>query len=108
MRVKTLLEHPDFDLKQPNKVRAVIGAFCQNNPRHFHAADGSGYVFLTEQLLKVDKINPQISERLATPFTRWQRLDAVRQQHILAQLELLAEAHLSADLREIVTKSLAK
>lgn len=107
-RVKRLLEHPDFDLKQPNKVRSVIGAFCQNNPRHFHAADGSGYAFLTEQLLKVDKINPQIAARLATPFTRWQRLNKVRQQHILTQLDVLSKADLSADLREIVTKSLAK
>lgn len=106
--VKTLLKHPDFDFKQPNKVRAVIGTFCQNNPRHFHAADGSGYAFLTEQLLKVDKLNPQISARLATPFTRWQRFDAVRQEHMLAQLERLSTAHLSADLREIVNKSLAK
>ncbi len=97
-----------FDLKKPNKVRAVIGAFCQNNPRHFHAVDGSGYAFLTEQLLKVDKLNPQISARLATPFTRWQRFDTVRQQHMLEQLEYLSEANLSADLREIVTKSLAK
>jgi aminopeptidase N len=107
-RVKKLLEHPDFDMKQPNKVRAVIGAFCQNNPRHFHAADGSGYAFLTEQLFAVDKINPQIAARLATPFTRWQRLDKVRQQHILTQLDVLSKAHLSADLREIVTKSLVQ
>ncbi|MDF1683919.1 MAG: aminopeptidase N [Legionellaceae bacterium] len=107
-RVKKLLEHPDFDLKKPNKVRAVIGAFCQNNPRHFHAVDGSGYAFLTEQLLKVDKLNPQISARLATPFTRWQRFDMARQKHMLEQLKYLSEANLSADLREIVTKSLAQ
>ena len=107
-RVKALLDHPDFDLKNPNKVRAVIGAFCQSNPRHFHAADGSGYAFLTEQLLEIDKLNPQISARLATPFTRWQRFDAVRQQHMQTQLERLSAAELSADLREIVTKSLAK
>jgi len=107
-RVRNLLEHPDFEMKQPNKVRAVIGAFCQNNPRYFHAADGSGYAFLTEQLLKVDKINPQIAARLATPFTRWQRLDTIRQQHILTQLEALSKVNLSADLREIVTKSLAQ
>lgn len=107
-RVDALLDHPDFDLKKPNKVRAVIGAFCQNNPRHFHAADGSGYAFLTERLLEVDKLNPQISARLATPFTRWQRFDRVRQQHMLAQLERLSAENLSADLREIVNKSLAK
>lgn len=107
-RVQALLKHADFDLKKPNKVRAVIGAFCQNNPRHFHVADGRGYVFLTEQLLKIDKLNPQIAARLATPFTRWQRLDVIRQQHMQDQLERLSAAELSADLREIVTKSLAK
>lgn len=107
-RVEALLEHPDFDLKKPNKVRAVIGAFCQNNPRYFHAEDGRGYAFLTDRLLEIDKINPQIAARLATPFTRWQRFDAMRQKHMLAQLERLSVADLSVDLREIVTKSLVK
>lgn len=104
--VKKLLSHPAFNIKNPNKVRSLIGAFSQSNPRHFHAADGSGYVFLTDMLLKMDKINPQIAARLATPLTRWQRLDAPRQKLIKQQLERLAAVELSRDLRELVLKGL--
>lgn len=104
--VKKLLSHPDFDLKKPNKVRALIGAFTQANHRNFHAIDGSGYVFLTEMLMKVDKLNPQIAARLATPYTRWKRLNAPRQELMKKQLECLAGEKLSRDMRELVTKSL--
>lgn len=104
--VKKLLSHPAFNIKNPNKARSLIGAFSQSNPRHFHAADGSGYVFLTDMLLKMDKINPQIAARLATPLTRWQRLDAPRQKLIKQQLERLAAVELSRDLRELVLKGL--
>lgn len=106
--VQALLTHQAFNIKNPNKVRAVVGAFCQANPRHFHALDGSGYNFLTEMLLKLDKINPQIAARLATPFTRWQRLDAPRQQLIKHQLACLITKELSPDLRELITKSSIK
>lgn len=106
-QVVRLLSHPAFQLKNPNKVRALIGAFCQANPRHFHAADGSGYAFLTDMLLKVDAINPQIAARLATPLTRWQRLDQPRQALIQQQLAYLIKRPLSRDLQEIVTKSIA-
>ena len=105
IQVQRLLSHPAFNLKNPNKVRALIGAFSQANPRHFHALDGSGYAFLTEMLLQLDKINPQIAARLATPFTRWQRLDAPRQASMKQQLTRLAGADLSRDLREVVEKS---
>lgn len=105
-RVKILIKHPAFSMKNPNKVRAVIGAFCQANPRHFHAADGSGYVFLREMLEQMDKINPQIAARLATPFTRWRRFDATRQQLMKEQLKQLAKLDLSRDLGELVEKSL--
>ena len=105
-QVKALLSHLNFNLKNPNKVRAVIGAFTQANPRNFHAKDGSGYAFLTDMLIKLDKINPQITSRLATPFTRWQRLDAVRQDSMQRQLKVLAATELSRDLRELVEKSL--
>lgn len=106
-KVKQLLNHPAFSLKNPNKVRSVIGSFCQANPRNFHAADGSGYAFLTEMLLKVDKLNPQIAARLATPFTRWMRLDKERQALMKKELTHLAESDLSPDVREMVTKSLS-
>ena len=92
-------------MKNPNKVRSVIGAFIQVNHRHFHALDGSGYAFLTEMLLKLDAINPQVAARLATPFTRWQRLDAARQALMHTQLDILASHSLSRDLREVIEKS---
>lgn len=104
--VKQLLSHEAFHIKNPNKVRALLGAFVQSNPRHFHAIDGSGYVFLTEQLIKLDKINPQVAARLATPFTRWQRLNEPRQMLIKQQLQRLAAENLSPDMRELVLKSL--
>ena len=106
MRVKALLAHPAFQLTNPNKVRAVIGAFTQANHRHFHALDGSGYVFLTEMLLQLDPINSHIAARLATPFTRWQRLDAPRQALIHEQLAILSKNKLSRDLGEVVSKSM--
>jgi len=105
-RVEALLQHPDFQLKNPNKVRALIGAFIQGNPRHFHAIDGSGYRFLTRMLLALDAINPQIAARLATPFTRGQRLDAERQSLMREQLVFLSTQPLSKDLRELIDKSL--
>lgn len=104
--VKALLDHKAFSLKNPNKVRSLVGAFCQANHRNFHAADGEGYAFLGDMLCKLDLINPQIAARLATPFTRWQRYDAPRQALMLEQLNRLAARDLSRDLREVVDKSL--
>lgn len=95
-------------MKNPNKVRALIGAFCQANPRNFHNLDGSGYHFLRDKLVELDPINPQIAARLATPFTRWQRYDVPRQAMMLQQLEDLNQLELSRDLKEVVSKSLVK
>lgn len=104
--VKVLLKHSAFCIKNPNKVRALIGAFCMGNPRNFHALDGSGYRFLTEMLVTLDKINPQIAARLANPFTRWKRYDQSRQELMREQLQQLAKLELSRDLAEVVSKSL--
>lgn len=106
--VEHLLKHPAFSMKNPNKVRSLIGAFCQGNPRNFHHIDGRGYQFLTRMLTTLDKINPQIAARLATPFTRWQRYDVPRRQFMLGQLEELNGLDLSRDLQEVVSKSLVK
>lgn len=103
--VKDLLNHPDFSFKNPNKVRALIGAFSQN-PRQFHAKNGEGYAFLSSILEKMDKINPQIAARLATPFTRWSRYDLPRQDLMKKELKTLASMNLSRDLAEVVEKSL--
>ncbi|MDR3502299.1 MAG: aminopeptidase N [Legionella sp.] len=105
-QVRKLLKHPDFSIKNPNKARSVIGAFCMANPRNFHAPDGSGYQFLAEMLMTLDKLNPQVAARMASPFTRWQRYDKPRQMLMRQQLEQLAKQSLSRDLAEVVSKSL--
>jgi len=105
--VKRLMNHPAFTIKNPNKVRALIGAFCHSNPVRFHAADGSGYAFLREQVLTLNSMNPQIAARLVGAFTRWRKYDANRQALMQAELKgILATPDLSPDVYEIVAKSL--
>ena len=104
--VGALLQHPDFSLKNPNKCRSVIGAFA-GNMKHFHAADGSGYRWLTDRILDIDKMNPQMSARLVSSFSTFRRYDQKRQALIKAELErLIATSGLSRDAYEIASKSL--
>jgi aminopeptidase N len=106
-RVEALLEHSAFDLHNPNKVRSVIGVFCNSNPVNFHCKDGSGYRFLADQVLTLDKLNPQIAARLLTPLTRWRRFAEGPQQLMQAELaRIMAEPGLSKDTFEIVSKSI--
>lgn len=106
-RVKTLMQHSAFTIKNPNKVRSLIGSFCMNNLVQFHALDGSGYAFLAEQVLVLDKLNPQIAARLLTPLTQWRRYDAKRQNLQRTQLEQIAKTvGISKDVYEIAAKSL--
>jgi len=107
-RVRALLDHPAFSLKKPNRVRALIGAFCQGNPAQFHAADGSGYAFLAQQLARLDALNPQIAARMAAPFSLWRRYEPQRRQLMRTALESLAGSSLSPHLSEVVLKSLAR
>ena len=105
-QVKQLLEHADFDIRNPNKVRSLIGAFCGQNHVGFHDASGEGYEFLADQVLVLDKLNPQIASRLLTPLTRWKKFSAKRQGLMQAQLRRIkAQEELSKDLFEIVEKS---
>jgi aminopeptidase N len=105
--VKTLTTHPAFSIMNPNKVRALIGAFSANAVR-FHEAGGAGYAFLADRVLQVDAMNPQIAARLASAFTTWKRFDAPRRALMKAQLErMLATPGLSKDVHEIAAKSLA-
>jgi aminopeptidase N len=105
--VQNLMAHEAFTLRNPNKVRALIGAFCQANPLHFHAADRSGYTFLTDRILDLNAFNPQIAARLMAAFTRWRKYDPVRQQGMRSQLErVLSAPDLSPDVYEIAAKSL--
>ena len=104
--VQRLLAHPAFDIKVPNKVYALIRTFAANHVR-FHAADGGGYAFLAEQVLALDRLNPQVAARMARGFDRWKRFDPSRQQKARAQLERIRDAEgLSKDVAEIVTKAL--
>ena len=105
-RVKALMHHEAFTLRNPNKVRSLIGAFCSQNHLGFHHKSGSGYEFLIEQVLLLDKMNPQIASRLLTPLTRWKKYDPSRQALMQAQLmRLKAEQGLSKDVFEVVEKS---
>jgi aminopeptidase N len=105
--VTSLMNHPSFDIKNPNKVRAVIGTFALSNPVNFHDADGSGYAFLADQILAINAFNPLTAARLVPPLGRWRRFDSLRQALMKAQLERLASSNaLSRDVRELVTKSL--
>ncbi len=106
--VKELMLHPAFNIKNPNKVRALIGAFAQGNPVRFHDASGKGYEFLAGQVIAIDPLNPQIAARLASAFTLWKRYDEKRRVLMKAQLErILMTPGLSKDVYEIVSKSLA-
>lgn len=106
--VKELMQHPSFNVQNPNRARALIGSFCACNHIHFHSADGAGYEFLTEQILKIDNFNPQLAARLIEPLTRMRKFDSQRQNLMRKQLEKIATIPtLSKDLYEIVTKTLA-
>jgi aminopeptidase N len=106
-RVQALLAHPDFTITNPNRLRSLVGAFAANQ-RHFHAADGSGYALLREQLLAVDRINPQSAARLAVPMGRWRRFDAARGALMRAELERIAAAPgVSKDVLEMAARALA-
>ena len=100
-------DHPAFDLKVPNKVYSLIRVFAANHVR-FHAADGAGYAFLADQVLALDKLNPQIAARIARGFDRWRKFDPRRQACARAQLERIRDADgLSKDVAEIIQKALA-
>lgn len=106
-RVRDLLKHEAFSLTNPNKVRALIGAFAAGNPLRFHEADGSGYRFLAERIVELDRINPQAAARLVAPLGRWSRFDAARQALMREALEsILAAKELSPDVFELTSKSL--
>ncbi len=106
--VKKLMKHPAFDMKNPNRVSALIGAFV-GNPLGFHAADGKGYAFVASLAMRLDKINPSAAARLVKPFLRWRDFTPKRQKLLRAELKMLAaKPKLSPNLREIVTKALAR
>ncbi|MGK0547851.1 aminopeptidase N [Halomonas cupida] len=106
-RVRYLMEHPAFSLKNPNKVRALIGAFAGQNRVNFHRLDGEGYRLLAEVVIELNRLNPEIAARIITPLTRWQRFDEARQELMRAELERIRQETLSPNVYEIVEKALA-
>ena len=107
-RVKTLTQHACYQQENPNKIRALIGAFAHANPLHFHAPDASGYQFVTEQLLATDPKNPQVAARLASAFNLWKRYEPGRREKMRDALVQISDApNLSRDVGEIVERALA-
>jgi aminopeptidase N len=107
-RVAALMQHPAFSIANPNRVRSLVGAFSTANQTGFHRADGGGYRLFTDTVLAVEKRNPQVAARLATGLRSWRSLEPVRQQNAREALLRLAGAEgLSADLRDIVERTLA-
>jgi len=106
-RVSELTSHPAFTLENPNKVYALIGSFGVNQV-NFHAADGSGYNFMQEQIIALDPINPQVAARMARNFERWKRFEPKRKELMKTALEAVSTVHgLSKETAEVVSKALS-
>jgi aminopeptidase N len=107
-RVADLLRHPAFTATNPNRVRALLGSFASANLPGFHRADGAGYRLVMDQVIALDRANPQVAARLATSFGRWRRYDPARQALMRAELERLAATPgLSKDCADITTRALS-
>jgi len=107
-KIQSLLDHGDFDLTVPNRVRALVGAFSQSNAVEFHHLSGQGYQLLSDIVIKLNATNPQIAARLVLPLIQWKKLDPERQLMMKAQLQLISETpNLVKDLYEITEKGLA-
>jgi aminopeptidase N len=106
-RVRSLMSHPAFSMKNPNRVRALIGAFANGNPLRFHDKTGAGYNLLGEVIQELDRLNPQTAARMTTAFETWRRYDKPRQALMRRELETLAAGKsISPNLYEIVAKIL--
>jgi aminopeptidase N len=107
VEVIRLMSHEAFNIRNPNKVYALIGGFRSNQVR-FHAADGAGYRFLADQVIALDALNPTVAARMARGFDRWRKFDAGRQAHAKAALERIHDTRgLSTDTLEVVSRALA-
>ncbi|MBP8223913.1 MAG: DUF3458 domain-containing protein, partial [Aeromonas sp.] len=105
--VRHAMAHPTFSIRNPNRLRALIGSFAMSNQMQFHAIDGSGYRFLTDILIELNEVNPQLASRLITPLIQFKRLDEGRKALIRAELLRLFNLDgLARDLFEKVSKAL--
>jgi aminopeptidase N len=106
-RVLELAEHPDFSVKNPNRLRSLVGSFAAGNQVRFHAPDGGGYRFLASVVLEVDALNPQMGARMVSQFNQWKRFDPKRQGLMRRELEGIAsQPGISKDVYEIVNRAL--
>ena len=105
-KISALTNNPAYKDANPNRVRALIGGFAATNPETFHNIDGSGYKFFADNVLMMDKVNPQLAARLLGVFSVWTTLDLHRQSLIKAQLTRILKSKPSANVYEIATKSL--
>ncbi|WP_157100783.1 aminopeptidase N [Rhodoplanes sp. Z2-YC6860] len=107
-RVKALTSHPAFSMKNPNRVRSLIGAFAQGNQTQFNRPDGQGYEFIADTILTLDPANPQLASRMSTAFKSWRALEAGRRGRAQAALKRIADkSGLSRDVSDIVQRALA-
>ena len=105
-QVQTALQHPKFSLENPNKARSLIGSFSRNVP-HFHAEDGSGYRFIADKVIEIDRFNPQVAARLVQAFNLCNKLELHRRNLVKQELQRIrAQEGLSKDVSEIVGKIL--
>ena len=105
-QVQTALQHPKFSLENPNKARSLIGSFSRNVP-HFHAQDGSGYRFIADKVIEIDRFNPQVAARLVQAFNLCNKLELHRKNLVKQELQRIrAQEGLSKDVGEIVGKIL--
>jgi aminopeptidase N len=106
--VRKLMKHPAFTLKNPNRARSLIFSFCNGNPAQFHALDGSGYAFWLEQVIALNKLNPQVAARLVRTLDHWKKYKPALKKQMQAALQKVAAAKgLSKDVHELVVKALA-
>ena len=106
-KLTALKKHKDFNIKNPNRARSLFAAFAMNNPARFHAADGSGYVFLRDAVIELNAINPQIAARLLIPMREWRRYTSDRQELMKQALANILEIKdIAPDVFEIASKSL--
>lgn len=107
-QVRLLLKHPDFSLKNPNRVRSLVSAFCQANPAGFHRKDGAGYEFWAQQVIALNKINGQVAARLARALDGWRRLAEPYRTEAQEALQKVAKSNelKSAEVKEIIFRSL--
>ncbi len=105
--IRELMRHPEFSLKVPNRVYAVVDGFTEGNLVQFHDLSGSGYTFLADTIIEIDAFNPQVASGITDPLTEWKRYDPVRQELMKEELLRLKELKLSKGVMEKVEKSLA-